>query len=176
MSKIENGKVNFEQKKQALNSKAANTVKSEAGAVSFQDIINAKMKDSKKDMAELGVQYMLENKAKIGVHTTSSGLQYKVQTSGSGASPKLNSIVEVHYEGSLIDGKVFDSSYEGGKPISFPVNGVIPGWTEALMIMKEGDTWDLTIPPKLAYGSKGAGADIPPEATLNFKVKLISVR
>ena len=173
MSKIDNGKINFEQKKQALTSK---TVKSEAGAESFQDIINAKMKDKKIDMAELGAQYMLENKAKVGVHTTSSGLQYKVQTSGSGASPKLNSIVEVHYEGSLIDGKVFDSSYEGGKPVSFPVNGVIPGWTEALMIMKEGDTWDLTIPSKLAYGSKGAGAAIPPDATLNFKVKLISVR
>jgi FKBP-type peptidyl-prolyl cis-trans isomerase FklB len=175
MSKIDNSKINFEQKKQDLNSKAVKTVKSEAGAESFQGILSAKMKDSKKGMAELGAQYMLENKAKDGVQTTSSGLQYKVQTSGSGATPKINSIVEVHYEGSLIDGKVFDSS-EGGKPINFPVNGVIPGWTEALMLMKEGDTWDLTIPSKLAYGSKGAGADIPGDATLNFKVQLISVK
>jgi len=176
MSKIDIGKANVVQQKQAINSNAAGTLKSEAGAESFQDIINAKMKDSKKEVTDLGTQYMLENKVKEGVHTTSSGLQYKIQTSGFGASPKLNSIVEVHYEGSLIDGKVFDSSYQGGKSISFPVNGVIPGWTEALMLMKEGDTWDLTIPSKLAYGSKGAGADIPADATLNFKVQLISVK
>lgn len=107
--------------------------------------------------------------------TTSTGLQYEVLASGSGASPKASDSVTVHYRGTLVDGTEFDSSHKRGKPAVFPVNRVIPGWTEALQLMKEGDKWKLTIPPALAYGDRGAGALIPPNSTLIFEVELIKV-
>ncbi|MBP8892985.1 MAG: FKBP-type peptidyl-prolyl cis-trans isomerase, partial [Saprospiraceae bacterium] len=101
--------------------------------------------------------------------------QYEVITSGSGATPKLTDKVTTHYRGTLVNGQEFDSSYKRGEPATFPVNGVIKGWTEALQLMKEGDKWRLYIPYDLAYGERGAGQDIPPYATLIFDIELIKV-
>jgi FKBP-type peptidyl-prolyl cis-trans isomerase FklB len=123
-----------------------------------------------------GTAFLTENKLVEGVTVTDSGLQYRVLQSGTGASPELTSTVETHYEGTLIDGTVFDSSYQRGETVSFPVNGVIPGWTEALQLMKEGDIWELAIPSDLAYGPQGAGGTIQPHSTLRFKVELIKVK
>jgi FKBP-type peptidyl-prolyl cis-trans isomerase FklB len=125
---------------------------------------------------ELGEAFLTENKKVEGVTTTESGLQYRVLESGNGATPEVTSEVETHYEGTLIDGTVFDSSYQRGETVSFPVNGVIPGWTEALQLMKEGDIWELAIPSELAYGDQGAGGAIQPHATLKFKIELIKVK
>ncbi|MFC6999394.1 FKBP-type peptidyl-prolyl cis-trans isomerase [Rufibacter roseus] len=122
-----------------------------------------------------GEAFLKENKEKEGVNTLASGLQYQVLESGSGKSPSASSNVTTHYHGTLIDGTVFDSSYERGQPATFPVNGVIAGWTEALQMMKEGDKWRLFIPSNLAYGSRGAGADIGPNSTLIFDVELLKV-
>lgn len=113
--------------------------------------------------------------AEDGVTRTASGLLYKVLKEGSGAQPGPTDQVEVHYEGKLIDGSVFDSSYARGESISFPLGGVIPGWTEGLQLMREGDVYELTIPSELGYGARGAGGQIPPHATLIFKVELIKV-
>ena len=108
--------------------------------------------------------------------TTASGLQYHVIAEGSGTErPGPNSVVSVHYRGKLTDGFEFDSSYKRNQPATFPVNGVIRGWTEALQLMKVGDKWELTIPPDLGYGSQGAGSTIPPGATLIFEVELLEV-
>ncbi len=123
-----------------------------------------------------GVAYLEENKTKEGVQVTASGLQYKVIKSGAGKSPSAESEVETHYEGKLIDGTIFDSSYQRGSTTSFPVNRVIAGWTEALQMMKEGDVWELVIPSALAYGAQGAGGMIGPNSTLIFKVELIKVK
>jgi FKBP-type peptidyl-prolyl cis-trans isomerase FklB len=124
-----------------------------------------------------GEKFLEENKSKEGVTVLESGLQYEVIEAGddSGAKPQLTSQVTTHYTGMLIDGKVFDSSVQRGEPASFPVNGVIPGWTEALQLMVPGDKWKLFIPFELAYGERGAGADIPPFAALIFDIELISV-
>ena len=109
--------------------------------------------------------------------TTSSGLQYRILNEGSGDdSPGPESVVSVHYRGKLTNGLEFDSSYKRNQPVSFPVNGVIQGWTEALQLMKEGDKWELIIPPDLGYGSKGAGNIIPPDSTLIFEVELIEIK
>jgi FKBP-type peptidyl-prolyl cis-trans isomerase FklB len=99
-----------------------------------------------------------------------------VITKGDGASPKATDTVSVHYTGTLIDGKEFDSSYRRGQPASFPVNGVIKGWTEALQLMKPGSKWQLVIPSELAYGERGAGRDIGPNSTLIFDVELLSIK
>ena len=111
----------------------------------------------------------------VKIVTTESGLMYEILESGDGATPKETDRVTVHYRGTLEDGTEFDSSHKRGQPAVFPVNRVIRGWTEALQLMKEGDKWRLTIPPDLAYGSRGAGAAIPPGATLTFEVELIKV-
>ncbi len=124
---------------------------------------------------EIGNKYLELNKQKEGVMTTASGLQYRVEKSGEGAKPTAESTVEVHYEGTLIDGTIFDSSFQRGQTTSFPVGGVIPGWTEALQLMSEGDVWHLTIPSDLAYGAQGAGGQIGPNSVLNFKVELVKV-
>ena len=109
--------------------------------------------------------------------TTSSGLQYRIMNKGSGDdSPGPESVVSVHYRGKLTNGLEFDSSYKRNQPASFPVNGVIRGWTEALQLMKEGDKWELIIPPDLGYGSEGAGNTIPPDSTLIFEVELIEIK
>jgi len=123
-----------------------------------------------------GEKFLADNKKKEGVITTASGLQYKVMTKGSGVSPKSTDTVSVHYKGTLIDGKEFDSSYRRGQPASFPVKGVIKGWTEALQLMKVGAKWQLFIPSELAYGERGAGRDIGPNSTLIFDVELISIK
>lgn len=122
-----------------------------------------------------GEKFLEENKTKPGVITTESGLQYEILTEGNGESPKETDIVETHYTGTLIDGKVFDSSVQRGQPVRFPVNGVIPGWTEALLLMKPGAKWKLYLPSRLAYGERGAGNDIGPNEVLIFEVELLSV-
>ena len=122
-----------------------------------------------------GEQFLAENKDKEGVETTDSGLQYKVLEEGDGPTPSKSDSVTVHYTGELIDGTVFDSSRERGEPVTFPVDAVIPGWTEALQLMKEGAKYELYIPADLAYGERGAGAQIGPNETLIFDVELIEV-
>jgi len=122
-----------------------------------------------------GEIFLETNKKKEGIQTLPSGLQYKVVKTGSGKKPTTTDTVTVHYRGTLIDGKEFDSSYRRGKPATFPVNAVIPGWTEALTLMEEGARWELFIPPNLAYGERSAGRDIGPNATLIFEVELISI-
>ena len=124
---------------------------------------------------EEGVAFLEENGRKDGVTTTESGLQYEVVTLGDGPMPTEASTVSVHYEGTLIDGTVFDSSYETGEPISFPLNGVIPGWTEGLQLMPVGSTYKFYIPSNLAYGSRATGP-IPANSTLIFKVELLEVK
>ena len=122
-----------------------------------------------------GNAYRAENAKKPGVQTTATGLQYKVVKAGTGRTPAASDTVTVNYRGTLVDGTEFDSSYKRGEPATFPVAGVIPGWTEALQLMKEGEQVQLVIPPDLAYGERGAGGVIPPGATLVFDVELISV-
>jgi len=124
---------------------------------------------------EVGKKFLAENAKKPGVITLESGLQYEVMVDGKGISPTANDDVTTHYHGMLIDGTVFDSSVERGEPATFGVSQVIKGWTEALQLMKEGSKWRLFIPANLAYGDRGAGADIGPGATLIFEVELIKV-
>lgn len=121
-----------------------------------------------------GEAFLADNAKKEGVKTTTSGLQYKVLKPGAGKSPKATDTVSVNYTGTLIDGKKFDSS--DGKPVEFPVNRVIPGWTEALQLMHEGDKWQLFIPAALAYQDRGAGPDIGPNSVLVFEVELLKVK
>lgn len=122
-----------------------------------------------------GEAFLAANGQKDGVKVLPSGLQYKVLKTGDGKTPKATDKVKTHYHGTLIDGTVFDSSVDRGEPVEFPVNGVIPGWTEALQLMKEGDKWQLVVPPNLAYGEQGAGGRIGPNSTLIFEVELLSV-
>ncbi|WP_430809594.1 MULTISPECIES: FKBP-type peptidyl-prolyl cis-trans isomerase [unclassified Carboxylicivirga] len=124
--------------------------------------------------AQVGIDFLAANAKKEGVVSTESGLQYKVVKEGTGASPKATDIVTVHYKGSLINGQVFDSS-EGGDAVSFPLNRVIPGWTEGLQLMKEGGKSIFYIPYNLAYGKRGAGQVIPPYAALIFEVELLKI-
>ncbi len=126
-------------------------------------------------MKKEGAEFLLENAKKEGVTVLASGLQYKVLKNGNGKKPGKTSQVKCHYEGTFIDGKVFDSSYRRGEPAVFGVNQVIAGWTEALQLMSEGSEWQLFIPYNLAYGEAGAGGSIPPYAALVFKVELIEV-
>ena len=139
-----------------------------------------KQKEKMKKLGEKNKQegdvFLAENKKKEGVKTLPSGLQYKVITEGSGKTPTASDTVTVNYRGTLIDGTEFDSSYKRGQPATFPVNGVIKGWTEALQLMKEGAKWQIFIPSDLAYGDKGAGNVIGPNAVLVFDVELISVK
>ncbi|MCB0367117.1 MAG: FKBP-type peptidyl-prolyl cis-trans isomerase [Bdellovibrionaceae bacterium] len=121
-----------------------------------------------------GDDYLAANKDKEGVKTTETGLQYKVESEGDGPNPKEDSVVTVHYKGTLIDGKEFDSSYGRGQPATFPVGGVIPGWQEALKLMKKGAKWKLYIPPDLAYGER-ARPGIPANSVLVFDVELMDI-
>ena len=122
-----------------------------------------------------GEAFLAANKTKEGIKTLPSGLQYKVIKEGTGKTPKAEDTVATNYRGTLIDGTEFDSSYKRGKPATFPVKAVIPGWTEALQLMKEGSKWELFIPSNLAYGERGAGNLIGPNAALIFEIELISV-
>jgi FKBP-type peptidyl-prolyl cis-trans isomerase len=128
-----------------------------------------------KNKAE-GEAFLLANKSKDGVVTLPSGLQYKVITRGSGPKPTLEQTVVCHYRGTLTNGKEFDSSYNRGQPASFPVNGVIKGWTEALQLMPVGSKWQLFVPSNLAYGERGAGQNIGPNATLIFEIELVGIK
>lgn len=146
----------------------------------FQKERFAKLAEERKALAETNLKeeetFLTANKAKEGVITLPSGLQYKVITQGTGKTPKATDQVTTHYRGTLIDGTEFDSSYKRGKPATFAVNQVIPGWTEALQLMKEGDKWQLFVPAKLGYGDRGVpGGKIGPNATLIFDIELISV-
>lgn len=123
-----------------------------------------------------GEKFLAENGKKEGVITTASGLQYQVLREGNGQSPKATDTVECHYEGTLIDGTKFDSSYNRGQTATFPLNQVIAGWTEGLQLMKEGGKYRFFIPYELGYGERGAGASIPPFSTLVFDVELVSVK
>ena len=122
-----------------------------------------------------GEAFLAENSQQDGVVVTESGLQYKILEAGEGDAPGPADVATVHYRGTLIDGTQFDSSYDRDQPATFPVGGVIAGWTEALQLMKPGAKWQLFIPAELAYGERGAGQDIGPNATLLFDVELISV-
>jgi len=122
-----------------------------------------------------GTAFLAENAKKPGVTTTKSGLQYKVVKPGTGRFPGPNDTVTVQYRGTLVNGQQFDSSYDRGEPATFPVGGVIAGWTEALQLMKEGAQYQLVIPPNLAYGDRGAGGVVPPGATLIFDVELVKI-
>ena len=124
---------------------------------------------------EAGASFLKENKTKEDVITLNSGLQYKVISTGNGAIPKTGDTVRCHYEGRLINGTVFDSSYRRGEPAEFPVNGVIPGWVEALQLMPVGSKWQLFIPSELAYGVHGAGQAIGPNETLIFDIELLDI-
>ncbi len=123
-----------------------------------------------------GEEFLAANKAKEGVVALPSGLQYKILTAGTGPKPTATDTVECNYRGTLIDGKEFDSSAKAGKPVTFPVNGVIKGWTEALQLMPVGSKWQLFIPSDLAYGDRGVSPEIGPGSTLIFEVELVSIK
>jgi FKBP-type peptidyl-prolyl cis-trans isomerase FklB len=146
----------------------------------FQTEMTAKQAELAKKMGEKnkkeGEAFLAENQKKEGVKTLPSGLQYRVIQAGTGKSPKATDEVTAHYRGTLIDGTEFDSSYRRGKPETLPIGGVIAGWTEALQLMQEGAKWQLFVPSNLAYGERGAGRDIGPQATLIFEIELISIQ
>ncbi len=136
----------------------------------------AKAQEAGEENREKGEAFLTANKTREGVTTLPSGLQYKVITQGTGPKPTAGDSVVCNYRGTLIDGTEFDSSYKRGQPATFPVSGVIKGWTEALQLMPVGSKWQLVIPPDLAYGARGAGADIGPNSTLIFEVELVSIQ
>ena len=140
-----------------------------------QELQKAEQEVAAAKNAEEGLAYLTANGAKEGVVTTASGLQYKEVTAGAGDKPTAEDNVTVHYKGMLVDGTVFDSSYDRGEPASFPVGGVIPGWIEALQLMNVGDKFELAIPSDLAYGPGGTGPVIGPNATLVFEVELLEI-
>jgi FKBP-type peptidyl-prolyl cis-trans isomerase len=151
----------------------------EAAMTTFSQAMMAKQQ---KEMAEAGSKniaegekFLTDNGKREGVTTTASGLQYEVLKKGEGAKPAAADTVSVHYHGTLVNGKVFDSSVQRGEPATFPVGGVIPGWVEALQLMNVGSKYKLFIPSKLAYGERGAGPDITPNSALIFEVELLSI-
>ena len=147
--------------------------------INFRQEFQQKQRDiaqrKAQDAAVAETTYLTENATKEGVVSLPSGLQYKVISPGDGPSPLKTDKVKVHYKGTLIDGTVFDSSYDRGQPTSFNVSGVIKGWTEALLLMQVGSKWELTIPSKLGYGTRGSGDRIPPNSTLLFEVELLAI-
>jgi FKBP-type peptidyl-prolyl cis-trans isomerase FklB len=150
-------------------------ISEEEANIVLQDYFGKLANEKQKANVEAGQKFLDENAKKDGVVTTATGLQYEVLKEGSGDSPKETDNVTVHYHGTLIDGTVFDSSVDRGQPATFPVNGVIPGWVEALQLMNPGAKYKLFIPSNLAYGERGAGGAIGPNATLVFEVELISI-
>jgi len=136
---------------------------------------DAVRREQQKGLAEAGQKFLEENAKNDDVTVTESGLQFKVLAKGEGTIPARQDQVRVHYTGRLVDGTVFDSSVERGQPAEFPVNGVIPGWIEALTMMPVGSKWQLYIPHNLAYGERGAGASIPPYSALVFDVELLEI-
>ncbi len=146
----------------------------------FRKEMTAKMKKKKASQANQNVadgeQFLRKNAQKKGIITTASGLQYEIIKQGAGPKPKLTDTVVCHYTGTLLNGQVFDSSYKRNSPASFPVNGVIKGWTEALQLMGTGSKWKLYIPSNLGYGNRGAGNAIGPGATLIFDIELLEIK
>jgi FKBP-type peptidyl-prolyl cis-trans isomerase FklB len=143
--------------------------------MAFEKDMQQKQAETAQKNAAEGKKFLAENKTKEGVKTNASGLQYKVLKEGSGAQPKSSDAVTVNYRGTLIDGTEFDSSYKRGQPATFPVGGVIKGWTEALQLMKVGSKYQLFIPASLAYGEQGRPG-IPPNSILIFEVELMDVK
>ena len=141
----------------------------------YQEVQNQKMKELADHNKKQGDEFLAANKAKPGVVTTESGLQYQILKEGTGATPGPKDKVTVHYKGQLLDGTVFDSSFDRGQPATFPLGGVIKGWTEGLQHVKEGGSARLVIPPGLAYGERGAGQKIGPNSTLIFDVELVKI-
>ncbi|MEZ7887616.1 MAG: FKBP-type peptidyl-prolyl cis-trans isomerase FklB [Saprospiraceae bacterium] len=141
----------------------------------LQDFFGKKQAEQAEKAGAEGQQFLAENAKKDGVTVTGSGLQYEVMKEGAGELPKAADSVTTHYHGTLISGQVFDSSVERGEPATFPVNGVIPGWVEALQLMPVGSKWKLFVPSELAYGDRGAGPQIAPHTALIFEVELIGI-
>ncbi|MCF0179189.1 MAG: FKBP-type peptidyl-prolyl cis-trans isomerase [Bacteroidales bacterium] len=158
-------KVSMSEAQQVLNTFFAELEKKQRAAAA----------EAGKAAREEGEKFLAENAKKAGIITTASGLQYEVLTEGTGKQPKAENTVRCHYEGRLINGKIFDSSYRRGEPADFGLRQVIKGWTEGVQLMKEGSKFRFYIPYNLAYGENGAGADIPPYAALIFDVELIKV-
>ncbi|RME05889.1 MAG: FKBP-type peptidyl-prolyl cis-trans isomerase [Bacteroidetes bacterium] len=157
----------MEKKETAFDIKTANDI--------VKNYIMAKKEAAKTKNLEEGREFLAENAKRPEVKVTESGLQYEVLKQGDGPIPTASDKVKVHYHGTLIDGTVFDSSVERGEPIVFPVTGVIKGWVEALQMMPVGSKWKLYIPPNLAYGERGAGGTIGPNAVLIFEVELLGI-
>ena len=151
-----------------------------AALAAFQKAIMAKQAAEAKVAGEKnkagGEAFLAANKGMEGVVTLPSGVQYKILTAGTGKTPTLADTVVCQYRGTLIDGKEFDSSYKRGQPATFQVNKVIKGWTEVLQLMPVGSKWQVVVPPDLAYGVRGAGADIGPNATLVFEIELVAIK
>jgi FKBP-type peptidyl-prolyl cis-trans isomerase FklB len=142
----------------------------------FEKDMEQKQKELGEKNKTEGAKFLEDNKKKPGVKTTASGLQYKVEKEGTGSQPKATDMVTVNYRGTLIDGTEFDSSFKRNQPATFPVSGVIKGWTEALQLMKKGAKYQLFIPANLAYGERAMGPDIAPNSTLIFDVDLVDVK
>ena len=171
--------VNLDLLKAGLNAGIDTNNKSEiSGAVAEQiieEFFKSKQELTAKKAQGEGAAFLAENAKREGVISLESGLQYEILTEGNGQIPTINDKITAHYHGTLIDGTVFDSSVDRGEPASFPVNGVIAGWTEALQIMPVGSKWKLYVPSDLAYGERGAGQIIGPYSTLIFEVELLSI-
>ena len=153
-------------------------VDTEVMKAAFEEVngrVQKKQAEQAGKLSAEGVEFLAKNATRDGITVTESGLQYEVLSEGKGAIPSSTAKVRTHYHGTLIDGTVFDSSYDRGEPAEFPVNGVIAGWTEALQLMQEGAKWRLYVPSALAYGEKGAGGAIGPHATLVFDVELLAI-
>lgn len=165
---------------QSGNQMLLNKQQMEATLKNFQQQLLAKRASQFKQLAvknkEMGVSFLADNKAKDGVVTLPSGLQYKIITPGTGVKPKTSDTVTVEYTGRKIDGTVFDSTQKSGKPVNFKVTDVIPGWTEALQLMKTGATWEVFVPANLAYGERGVGGPIGPNETLVFNIHLVGIK
>jgi len=159
----------------ALNDEERTEAKTSFQAELRESLIKKQTEIAEKNLAA-GKAFLAENAKKPGVITTESGLQYKILTSGDGKQPTADDIVTTHYRGTLIDGREFDSSYKRNTPASFPVKGVIKGWTEALQLMHVGDKWQLFVPSDLAYGESQRSELIEPNSTLIFEIELLDVK
>ncbi len=157
-----------------LTTKAALKIKQDF-AQRQQEAAEAELKKLAEKNKKEGGAFLAKNKKKKGMITTASGLQYIVEKEGTGKTPKASDVASINYRGTLLDGTEFDSSYKRGKPSSFPVSGIIPGWQEALQLMKVGGKYRVFIPPSLAYGDRGAGPHIGPKATLIFDIELLGI-
>jgi FKBP-type peptidyl-prolyl cis-trans isomerase len=155
---------------------AKSTLTKDQADEAIQNLFEKANRDKFKGNISEGKNFLEKNKAVAGVKTTASGLQYQVVTAGNGAKPTVQDTVEVHYKGTLINGKQFDSSYDSGQSLELSVGGVIAGWTEGLQLMTAGSKYRFFIPYNLAYGERGAGEDIPPFSTLIFDVELLKVK